>query len=227
VSSLGEQILAELGQSETTDTLTRWMSHRIAEVLTAAGGEPSGQAASAAKREAEDAILRLWSRRHDWPNGWPPAGAASVLLDLERRAQPFGWQTRSVDQLDTIEDVLMALDDLNTDEKLAYFQVVLESPNFDTGARWLANTSELMSGEEREALESVSRLAALAQEGFLLPRWLVELEPRAEAATTTSRMGARPDPFGAIDTRRKALRKKLRALVRESPTANRSSKDLG
>lgn len=77
VVALGQQIVTQLGLDTTTDTLSRWMAHRVAELI-AAGDEDETRRADAA-----DLILRLWERRGAWPKGWPPPAMARVLRWLD------------------------------------------------------------------------------------------------------------------------------------------------
>jgi len=55
------------------------MAHRVAELIEAAEDD------EAARDQASDLILRLWSHRSDWPHGWPPANAEVVRHALVRR----------------------------------------------------------------------------------------------------------------------------------------------
>lgn len=68
ILALGKRIVIEL---ETSDTLGRWMAHRIAEMMEDA--QRSGDAERAAKESAcAEAILKLWQHRKAWPNGPRP-----------------------------------------------------------------------------------------------------------------------------------------------------------
>lgn len=69
--SLGEKIVAELGQDQAVDTLSRWMAHYVAEKIedaSTAKGEDRDQRMS----ECSDVILKLWRHRNQLPKGMRP-----------------------------------------------------------------------------------------------------------------------------------------------------------
>lgn len=71
VLDLGRALVEELGLDPGVDTLSRWMAHYIAELIEEA------ETAKVEERPAEfarcaDAILKLWERRHQLPNGKRP-----------------------------------------------------------------------------------------------------------------------------------------------------------
>jgi len=80
---LGQALVEELGLDPGVDTLGRWMAHHIAELITSVEtakdeDRPAGQA------ECADAILALWERRHQLPNGKRPfEDLESILRALE------------------------------------------------------------------------------------------------------------------------------------------------
>lgn len=71
VLDLGRALVEELGLDPGVDTLSRWMAHYIAELIeeteTAKVEERPAKFAKCA-----DAILKLWQRRHQLPNGKRP-----------------------------------------------------------------------------------------------------------------------------------------------------------
>lgn len=69
--------MTQLELDTTTDTLSRWMAHRVAELIA------QGEEDEARQAEATDLILRLWERRGVWPQGWPPPAMARVLRWLD------------------------------------------------------------------------------------------------------------------------------------------------
>lgn len=69
--ALGSKLVSELGLDSSVDTLGRWMSHYVAELMSA---PPS--ASSVEKQDTEtrcyEAILRLWQHRSELPDGSRP-----------------------------------------------------------------------------------------------------------------------------------------------------------
>lgn len=65
---LGKQLVNELGLGQSVDTLGRWMTHYIAELMQDA--ENSGADDRSAKMHVcSEAIYVLWSHQHELPNG--------------------------------------------------------------------------------------------------------------------------------------------------------------
>ena len=79
---LGDHLVRELGFADGVDTLGRWMSHHVAELIAQArkGGKNKGKA----QREARAAILKLWAYRRVLPgNAHPLANYDKVIEFLE------------------------------------------------------------------------------------------------------------------------------------------------
>lgn len=71
IVALGRRIVEELGLETSADTLSRWMAHYIAELMTKA--ETAADAdRNAAKRVCSEAILTLWKHRAALPSGRRP-----------------------------------------------------------------------------------------------------------------------------------------------------------
>jgi hypothetical protein len=71
VLDLGRALVQELGLDPGVDTLSRWMAHYIAELIEEAEStKVEERPAKLAK--CADAILKLWERRHQLPNGKRP-----------------------------------------------------------------------------------------------------------------------------------------------------------
>ncbi|MBU0651649.1 MAG: hypothetical protein KKG96_02070 [Proteobacteria bacterium] len=71
VLDLGGALVEELGLDPGVDTLSRWMAHYIAELIDdAETAKVEDRPAKLAK--CADAILGLWERRHQLPNGKRP-----------------------------------------------------------------------------------------------------------------------------------------------------------
>jgi hypothetical protein len=85
---LGDEIVRRLGLESSTDTLGRWMAHRVAELVE------EGTSDESAREDAADLILRCWDRRRSWTSGWPRPGLEDVFSWVERDVQvqsEAGW----------------------------------------------------------------------------------------------------------------------------------------
>lgn len=100
--ALGQQIVTQLGLDTTTDTLSRWIAHRVAELIS------QGERDQARRADAADLILRLWERRGAWPQGWPPPAMARVLrwLDPNRRTPEASTSSPWSSRLARVDDAL-------------------------------------------------------------------------------------------------------------------------
>lgn len=153
---MGERIVAQLGLEDAVDTLARWMSHRLAELIQQA---ESGD--EQARQEATDLILRLWSHRSDWPHGWPPAETEKVRRWLETPAFPERPQQR-----DPTAPWLSRLPDLKRlhhEEYEIWLRLALAEADLDKD---VADSEELEENlEEREL--SYLRMLALNRQSAL------------------------------------------------------------
>lgn len=68
---LGRALVEELELDPGVDTLSRWMAHYITELIEAAGTSKANDR-STKLAECADAILGLWERRHQMPDGKRP-----------------------------------------------------------------------------------------------------------------------------------------------------------
>lgn len=84
VLDLGRALVEELSLDPGVDTLSRWMAHYIAELIE------DTNTAKVEDRPAKlvkcaDAILDLWERRHQLPNGKRPFEDWEPVLILDVR----------------------------------------------------------------------------------------------------------------------------------------------
>lgn len=104
VLALGRKLVDELDLESSTDTLSRWMAHYIAELMDHAKG-PLSEELAVAKKRCFDAILELWSHRAELPNGkrpfedLEPIMRAIESLDPESEAlRYFPFEMSTVDE---------------------------------------------------------------------------------------------------------------------------------
>lgn len=155
--SLGELIVEQLGLQTSTDTLSRWMAHRVAELV-----QQAEEGNHDAKKEAAELITSLWERRSAWPRGWPPPETTQAVRRLtasterhqSREADPaYRWLTRLValDETHEVERAIwlrLALGELDLNDEIAAAEA--HESSLDDDERLLFKTLEVRSREARE-----------------------------------------------------------------------------
>jgi len=84
---LGKKLIQELGLEQSTDTLARWMAHHVAELIARAE-KATGADKSVAESECFTAILALWARRSQLPNGRRPFEELEPVLRAVEALDP-------------------------------------------------------------------------------------------------------------------------------------------
>lgn len=136
------------------------MAHRIAELILRATDAPATEAEQW-KAEAGAAILELWAHRNHWPRGWRPSP-----INLERVLQdlPSGpWQIPDIPDRVTWLEACAILQQLNQQEKDAWYERALAEYPADEAEVWLADHGPVMDAEERENIELLVGAARRAQ----------------------------------------------------------------
>jgi hypothetical protein len=153
VVALGDRIVRDLGLDESTDTLGRWMAHRVAELIDTARKTRSVSTRNRAQASATDLVLRLWEHRSHWPLGWPPESAMKVLSALnsepnrgEAHPSGSGWL-----------DSLRRLDNLHARERRIWFDMALFDLDLVVEERALDEGSADLRDEERVMLDGLLR----------------------------------------------------------------------
>jgi hypothetical protein len=98
ILELGKKIVNELGLDESVDTLGRWMSHYVAELIHAAEtAQPEERQAKLA--QCTTAILQLWKHRNDLPPGSRPFEGFEPALRALESLDPSNKIPRYFEQL--------------------------------------------------------------------------------------------------------------------------------
>lgn len=149
VVALGDRIVRDLGLDESTDTLGRWMAHRVAELIDGANTARGNDARARAATDATELILRLWAHRSNWPEGWPPASAVKVLSTLDR--DPY--KRESAPSGSPWLDSLSRLTDLQASERRIWVGVSLFDFDLNNEVGALEDDSAELTDEERKVFE--------------------------------------------------------------------------
>lgn len=83
IIKLGEKLIKELNLEYSSNTLARWMSHYIAELISGINAAESESEKKQLMTECCDVILKLWSNRDDLPIKQPLEDLKPVLEILK------------------------------------------------------------------------------------------------------------------------------------------------
>lgn len=83
IINLGKKLIEELELPYTTDTLTRWMVHYLAELIQTAEQASSIQEKRKLQKECCDVILKLWSNKETLPIARPLENLDGLVKILE------------------------------------------------------------------------------------------------------------------------------------------------
>jgi hypothetical protein len=156
---LGERLVAQMGLETSTDTLARWMAHRVAELI----GRPD-EANDEAKREATSLILRLWAKRSSWPHGWPPPKTAEVLKRLEPQPNPV--RSREADVGSPWLSRMTDLDELQYAERQVWLRLTLSESDLEGEIAMTQHEGTDLTDEELAVFRSLAFHSRLAVEHF-------------------------------------------------------------
>jgi hypothetical protein len=168
--ALGKRLVSELELSESVDTLARWMSHHIAELMHDA--EQASATERALKMDAcRNAIISLWEHRRALPNGQRPfEDLEPILRALESldpnqktpRYLPFAFgQVATRKPTDPVQKCLKAATDVDYVARILVRQCLAQAAEgaFDESVEWVA-LAKAAGLEEQEEAAVVQAIAA-------------------------------------------------------------------
>jgi hypothetical protein len=231
---LGKRIVEEFGLSDSVDTLGRWMSHRIAELMERAESTVDAVEREAIRRQCSDLIIRLWERRAHWPYGQPLAGVAELLKSLVSDETSYPRQHRhreiDVDSRSWI-GVLPLIRKLQDREEDICRNVAIADVDLEAHREWLTQHGTELSEEEREITERLITLRErLEQPYFELDKTRV---PNFASLAPTKRTQLAQKALKQINEERKKLLASIQPIddrLRTQQTARRrrdSSRRVG
>jgi hypothetical protein len=145
------RIVHELGLDDSVDTLGRWMSHRIAELMERVDQANSEPEREAAKRECTEVILRVWDKRRHWPQGQPLADLSAFLNTLSSEPHPMQYTKSEPSTLSWVE-VLPLIRNLAEHEDQIVLDAAIADLDLDQDRRWLEEHPDELSEEERRTI---------------------------------------------------------------------------
>lgn len=159
---MGKRLVEELGLSESVDTLGRWMSHYVAELMV----ESQQAKNSDSKRHAQDkcfeVILRLWDHRASLPANARPLGNLMSFLDaiqclLGRDGREERWVRFATDLVEQSHDPWCEFikESYSADRRLAIISALTAVAEGSIGKerRWIDETPYLLSEDERKVID--------------------------------------------------------------------------
>lgn len=107
---LGKHLVRELGFEDGVDTLGRWMSHHLAELIYEAENGETEEVKLRASQQATETILKIWEHRKNLPGEAYPLVRYEDLLkviDLLRiDNNQFRFYRHTYDNIDKIASIL-------------------------------------------------------------------------------------------------------------------------
>jgi hypothetical protein len=85
---LGRLLVKELNVDSGTDTLGRWMAHHVAELISAIEAAPNENASRKRRKDAFEAIARLWTHRSTYENRINPLFELKPILQVMGMLDP-------------------------------------------------------------------------------------------------------------------------------------------
>jgi len=145
------RIVRELGLENSADTLGRWMSHRIAELMCRADQAGSEEESEVTRRECAGLILRVWERRKHWPHGQPLDSLSAFL----KTVAPPPYSPRRTGGVAARLPWIKALALIRDLEEREY-QIVLDAAiadlHLDKDREWLKEHPGELSEEEHKTI---------------------------------------------------------------------------
>lgn len=86
--ALGRQIVSELGLEPGVDTLSKWMAHHIAELITDAESQTDPEAKRKKETQAAESISKLWQHRSKYDNRINPLHDLKPILQVLQTLDP-------------------------------------------------------------------------------------------------------------------------------------------
>jgi hypothetical protein len=148
---LGQRILNDLGLTNGVDTLSRWMAHRIAELIEQADQAYTPQERETARQECTELIIRLWERRWQRSNGRP---FSEIISDLEQLTAPppsqYGAEVSPSEN--TWIGAMSRLEQLAHRERRICYDAAVAGLDIDSEREWLIEHKDDLSEEEQKGL---------------------------------------------------------------------------
>lgn len=87
IIKLGEKIVKELNLNQGVDTLGRWMSHYLSELIVKSESHEDESIRNSTRKECCDLILKLWENKEDVPGISTPTSDLEPIINILKAFQ--------------------------------------------------------------------------------------------------------------------------------------------
>jgi hypothetical protein len=164
VIKLGKKIIKELKFNDTSDTLGKWMSNYIAELLDKIENTKSPSAREKLNKECCELILKVWSHKSNLPRSVQPLSNLQPVLELLKALKnndhkyPF-WRNTDDISKDNFWGNFVSMVRQNSDEIFELsILCVLNKELLSKEQSWLKEHEKSLSVEEKNILEYLNVL---------------------------------------------------------------------
>ena len=162
VIALGKKLVAELDLERSVDTLSRWMAHYIAELMSAAEETNDPEERSKAQEKCCETILKLWEHRASLPHGAGPLANLENVLKAIESLQGEGmprWSGFSPGEIKKLGGPWVQFAKVVEEAGLQMCRIAVLTAIAETAfgkeKRWLQEHGEMLSEEETKIIKAL------------------------------------------------------------------------
>ncbi len=205
---LGKKLVSELDRDQSVDTLSRWMAHYIAELMS--GSSQDRKDETNVNTQIYSSILELWSHRYELPEGRRPFQDFEPIFAALRSIDPESDSSRYI-RVDTLPDDT----DSESLETQTYLERVraIDSISKDLIDYCIGKAAEEAVDSTSDWVDAASKASSRAEEDILVIRIIKE---RAD-------LFKEPDPS---TVERESLERKLHKIEQFLELGEKFAEDL-
>jgi hypothetical protein len=170
VLTLGERLVEELDLGKSVDTLSKWMAHYIAELISDARNTTDADKQKIAQEKCCETILRLWDHRASLPGNAKPLANLEPILKtiLDLQSKNDFWAAVARRRTEESDDPWCEFikNSYCADRRMACIAILtaIAESHFDREKRWVAENKEALSKEEAEIINTLDRWLSSGQD---------------------------------------------------------------
>lgn len=162
IIKLGEKLVKELGLEYSANTLSRWMSHYIAELIQKIDNTDSKEEKKSLQQECCDVVLKLWSQKENLPIKKPLEDLKPVIevLQVLREKKEVGILPRWLEyrSLERNNEWATFVDIVKNNSEKIFNKVVQMNLHKDTllkDKEWMKENKAFLSEDQIRFLEFI------------------------------------------------------------------------